>query len=274
MNKKDYYTVLGVPKNASEGDIKKAYRKLAMKFHPDRNKEPDAEVKFKELNEANECLSDSEKRAHYDNHGHATDFSHGRKSQTHTWDFNNNDDITSVFNEIFKGRQNFNFEEAIFKQRNNPQQTINVATISLEDAYTGGNIKPDPGITLSIPKGIRSGTRLYAGGRMFRVDVHAHNRFKRSLDDLMLDIQIDCIEAILGVEAILTHLDGVTLQFNIPPGIQNGQIVKLGNKGMKNPETDRFGDLLVRISISTPRGLGSEIIDKLKSIPHRDSITI
>jgi DnaJ-class molecular chaperone len=87
-------------------------------------------------------------------------------------------------------------------------------------------------------------------------------------------VSISSIEAILGVEAILDHLDGAKLQFTIPAGIQPGQIVKLAGKGMRNPEIDRDGDVLVRISINIPRNISDDEKNILKSLSHRESINI
>jgi DnaJ-class molecular chaperone len=277
MSKRDYYEILGLAKNASDDDIKKAYRKLASKYHPDKVQDAAekaaVEIKFKEAKEAYESLSDKDKRMQYDQFGHAEPFSRGHNTNTWTHGASSAEDFQEMFGKIFKDR-GFQFEEGLFGNRSNAKQSINVATISLEDAFSGGVIRPDPRTTITIPKGVRSGTRFFSDGRLYRVDVRAHDKFKRALDDLMVDVQVDAIEAIIGVEAVLTHLDGVKLQFNIPPGIQNGQIVKLGGKGMKNPETDRSGDLLVRISITVPKGLSEELMNKLKSIPHRESINI
>jgi len=271
MSKRDYYEILGLAKNASDDDIKKAYRTAAMKYHPDRNKEPGAEEKFKEAKEAYECLSDLEKKQQYDQHGHNDPFAHGRRQ---TWHFNTGDEhISNVFNNIFSGR-GFQFNADPFGQQAQPQQVLHIITISLVDAYTGRTIKPDAKTIINIPKGVRSGTRFFAEGKLFRVDVHQHEKFKRALDDLMVNVEITAFEAILGVEAILEHLDGSKLQFSIPPGIQNDQIIKLSGKGMKNPETDRCGDMMVRISIMVPRDLSEEQKTVLKTFSHRDSINI
>ncbi len=271
MSKRDYYDVLGVPKNASEDDIKKAYRKLAMKHHPDRITEESekaaAEVKFKEAKEAYETLSDSVKKAEYDSYGHAgaeQKFSHGR-----TW---NNGDANDIFREMF-GTGAF---DEIFRQGNFGQArtTIYPINISLADAYIGKHLRIDSKTAVQIPKGVRPGTKFYSDNKLYQVNIIAHAKFKRSNDDLLIDVGINAFEAILGVEVVLEHLDGAKLQFSIPAGIQAGQIVKLAAKGMQNPETDKAGDLLVRCSITTPKNLTEEQKDILKKMPRRDSITI
>jgi DnaJ-class molecular chaperone len=109
---------------------------------------------------------------------------------------------------------------------------------------------------------------------MYQVNVQTHPKFKRANDDLLVDVEIDAFEAMLGLEAFLEHLDRTKLQFRIPAGIQQGQIVKLSNKGMNNPETDKVGDLLVRCSIVIPRNLTEEQKGVLKKMSRRESINI
>lgn len=268
MSKRDYYEVLGLAKDASDDDIKKAYRKLAMKYHPDRISEESekaaAEVKFKEVKEAYETISDPEKRAIYDQHGFnaPNPFAHGRRQQ-HTWTFDDMNDINHVFQEIFGGGGHPGFRT----------QSISVITISLLEAYTGKTVKVDTHNVI-IPAGIRPGTKLFVDGKLFRIDVRPDHKFKRALDDLMIDISITAIEAMLGIDATLDHLDGSKFQFRIPNGLQTGQIIKLSKKGMKNPENGLMGDLLIRVTIVIPRDLKDSEIEALKNLTHRDSIII
>jgi molecular chaperone DnaJ len=273
MSKRDYYDVLGVARDASEDDLKKAYRKLASQFHPDKQtdeaEKAKVEVKFKEAKEAYEELSNPQKRAAYDQFGHnapqqnSSGFHHGI----------NPEEFQEIFGNIFGGK--FNFNNAGFNQHRSSASTPNfIVNISLEDAYTGKIVRIDKDTTLIIPAGIRSQARLYASGKMFRIDVQTHQKFKRSNDDLLVDIEITAIEAMLGIQATLAHLDNTALQFIIPAGIQNGQIVKLASKGMKNPELNKTGDLLVRLSISIPRTLSEEDRAALKAMSRRETIDI
>ncbi len=259
MSQKDYYQTLGVAKGASDEDIKKSYRKLAMKYHPDRNRETGSEEKFKEIKEAYEALSDPARQSY----GH-----------TNSRDYDNYDNWTTDYrhndlDEILKSFKDMLNE----KTKAEKAQSVTAIKISLQDAYIGVTVKVG-GILFNIPKGTRSGTKLYAGGRLIQVDVATDAKFLRSLDDLMVEVGITAVEAMLGVNAILEHLDGIALHFTIPAGIQNGQIVKLSKKGMKNPEHDRFGDLLVRISISVPKNLSAEQQAALKVLDHRENINI
>jgi DnaJ-class molecular chaperone len=266
MSKKDYYGILGLTKDASEDDIKKAYRKLAMKHHPDRNQGGDAkeaEEKFKEVKEAYETLSDSQKRAAYDN-GSRNPFQHNTYTQEDA------DHFKDIFAKVFAER-GFDFDNIHVHSASKPTLSIN---ISLAEAYTGKHIRVDANTVINIPKGIRSGTKLFVNGRLYRVDIAKHPKFQRSNDDLLVDVEINAIEAMLGVNAILEHLDSAMLQFTIPAGIQPGQVIRLANKVIKKPVFDMTGDLMVRINIKIPRGLSDTELASLKAITHRDSINI
>jgi len=266
MSRKDYYGILGLPKDASEDDIKKAYRKLAMKYHPDRNQGDDskvAEEKFKEVKEAYEFLSDADKRAAYDR-GASNPFQHNTYTQGDAEAFKD------IFAQVFRER-GFDFDNINVRSASKPILSIN---ISLADAYVGKHIRVDSSTVINIPAGIRSGTKLFANNKLYKVDVAKHPKFQRSNDDLLVDVEINAVEAMLGVNAILEHLDSAMLQFAIPAGIQPGQIIRLANKGMKNPEADVRGDLLVRINVKIPKGLSDTEKASLKSITHRDSINI
>lgn len=273
MSKRDYYEILGVAREASEDDIKSAYRKLASKYHPDKLVETEkaaGEAKFKEAKEAYECLSDPEKRQQYDMGGMNTESFFTHRSTPQSADFD--EFVKSVFGAGNGTRHSFRFDEGLFTQQNRPRPTLAI-NIALEDAYVGRTIQVDKS-TIVIPKGVRNGTKLFANGTMYRIDVQAHHKFKRANDDLLIDVEINAIEAMLGVETVLSHLDGAILQFTIPAGIQPGQIIKLTGKGIKNPETDRHGDMLVRISVSIPKDVSEVDKTVLKNLKHRTSINI
>lgn len=279
MSKRDYYDILGVAKSASDDEIKKAYRKLAMQYHPDRNTDGDkasAEVKFKEVKEAYECLSDPQKRDAYNQHGHAaSDPNFGRGgfhpgSGTHQW--THNVDINEIFGSMFGAGAGHPFSNMFNQGR--PRQQIQQLVISLEDAYTGKQVRLPGGVSLNIPAGVRPGTRFHSENMIYQVDIQQHHKYKRANDDLLVDVEISAIEAMLSVEATLDHLDSNLLQFTIPAGIQHGQIVRLASKGMKNPETDRYGDLMVRISVTVPKSLTEEEKAFLKTMQRRETLVI
>ncbi len=268
MSKRDYYEVLGLDRNSSDEDIKKSYRKLAMKYHPDRNAgdgQKEAEEKFKEAKEAYETLSDSSKKAAYDAYGHSASTADGRT--THTYTNMDSEAFKDIFAHVFGTHAGFgNFTQP-------KRQAVHGVELTLEQAYSGLTAQID-GAKVQIPAGVRHGTRFYVAEKLYQVSVKQHHKFKRANDELLVDVEINSIEAMLGVEAFLEHLDSVKLQFTIPAGIQHGQIVKLNGKGMKNPETDRFGDLMIRISIIIPKSLTEEEKALLKKMTHRDTINI
>jgi DnaJ-class molecular chaperone len=263
MSKRDYYDVLGLAKNASDDEIRLAYRRMASKYHPDKfpdDEKAAVEVKFKEAKEAYETLSDAQQRAAYDQYGHQEEDQ--SKFQHRTWTFNSGE-AADVFRDLFGGGFPFTQQRA----------QIHILNISLEDSYLGKYLKIG-NVTLQIPRGIRSGTKFYHENKLYQINIQTHHKFKRSNDDLLVDIEINAFEAILGLDVTLEHLDQSKFQFNIPPGIQHGQIIKLSGKGMKNPENDRTGDLLVRTSISIPKNLTDEQKGILKKMSRREFINI
>jgi len=274
MSKRDYYTVLGVERSATPEDLKTKYRQLASKYHPDKITGADgspekltAEANFKEVKEAYEILADVEKRRQYDIHGH--EGLSGGNAQQWAHGATNHQNVEDMLKSFFG--TGASFDPYSGTQR---RQQITVINISLADAYSGKVIRVDSSVTLTIPRGVRSGTRFFADNKLYRIDVQPHYKFKRANDDLLVDVNINSAEAALGVAAILDHIDGAKLQFTIPAGIQPGQIVKLAGKGMNNPEIDRQGDILVRISINIPKNLSDAEKDIMKSLNHRESINI
>lgn len=265
MNKKDYYSILGLANNASSDDIKKAYRKLASKYHPDKFIEgiesKTAEEKFKEIKEAYEILSDPQKRARYDSMG-KNPFQHG------TFHSGNTDSFRDIFSQIFNDH---GFDIHVNSPARKPTLSIN---ISLIDAYTGKQVRVDSQTIINIPKGVRSGTKLFSNNQLYIIDVAKHCKFQRSNDDLLVDIEVSAIEAMLGVEVVLEHLDNTMLQFDIPSGIQPGQVIRLANKGMKNPEIDKNGDLMIRVNIKIPKDLSELEKSMLKNFSRRETINI
>jgi len=266
MSKRDYYEILGVDKSADDAAIKKAYRKQASVLHPDKGGDT---VKFQELQEAYENLSDPQKREVYNMHGHAAPqhTQHG----THAGSVDPNQ-FREMFSNMFGPGNPFGdlFGNAQAQQ----QRQRHIINMSLEDAYAGKQLRLPGGVSINLPAGVRSGTRFYHDNSIYEVQVQPHSKFKRANDDLLVDVEISAVEAMLGVDALLDHLDGSKLQFTIPAGIQGGQVVRLGSKGMKNPETDRVGDLMIRITITIPKNLTDDEKTLLKTMRHRKSFNI
>ena len=273
----DYYNILGVDKKASEEDIKKAYRKLARKLHPDINpNDKDAHQKFQQINEANEVLSDPEKRKKYDKYGkdwqHAEQFEQQRQSQRQSqysggqqFSGDGGSDFSDFFESMFGGSgrssqtkfrgQDYNAElklnliDAMATQ----QQTITV---------NGKNIR------ITIPAGIENGQVIKlkgygaagvnagpAGDLYITFSIANHPRFKRSGNDLFTTTTIDLYTALLGGETTIDTLNG-KVKLKVNPETQNGTKIRLKGKGFpvykKEGET---GDLYITYEIKLPANL-------------------
>ena len=268
MSKRDYYEILGVAKSADDAAIKKAYRSLASKHHPDKGGDT---AKFQELQEAYDNLSDAQKREAYNMHGHNPPQQNAGGPQ---WAHHTGGIHPDQFREMFGGMFGAGHPFGDIFGNAQPQRQRHIINMSLEDAYKGKQLRLPAGISINIPAGVRPGTKFHHDNAIYEVQIHPHAKFKRANDDLLVDVEINAIEAMLSVEALLDHLDGSKLQFTIPAGIQNGQVVRLGSKGMKNPENDRFGDLMIRITVTTPKTLTDAEIAFLKTMQHRESFNI
>lgn len=243
-----HYETLGIAKDASSAEIKKAYRKIAMKYHPDRNPgNAAAEEKFKEANEAQEVLMDGNKRAAYDRYG---DVDLGVQPAgpfgfSFTTGGASNANLNDILSEMLRKTMNSTTHQ------HQTQKHLRV-NITLEDAYSGTTIS-DGGVKIHIPPGVRTGNRLVHGNDLITVVVQEHQKFKRTGDDLLVDIQLNAIDAMLGVAIKLSHIDdSQVLKFNIESGIQHHQVIRLRGKGMPNPELGGHGDLLIRCNIVIP----------------------
>lgn len=258
----DYYQILGVNKDASDAELKKAYRTLAMQHHPDRG--GDAE-QFQKLNDAYSTLSDPQKRAEYDN------------PQQHAFNGANfNFDDLAGFEQFFG--QGGNPFENIFGFRRRPPSNRDVhlqTSITLEDAFSGNEIIAsvtlpsgrEQSINIKIPPGIHEGTTLKLSGMgddslptlprgdiLLTVHIQNHNAFRRQGDDLIYGVEIDCIAAMLGTTIAIKNIDGRNLETNIPAGVQPGALLSLNGCGMPNfNDSNRRGRLLLRINISIPQ---------------------
>tara|TARA_R110002124_G_scaffold46919_3_gene140257 strand:+ start:2279 stop:3166 length:888 start_codon:yes stop_codon:yes gene_type:complete len=277
----DYYKILGVKKNSTESDIKKAYRKLARKHHPDLNpNDKEAEKKFKEINEANEVLSNAENRKKYDKYGedwkHADEIEKARQQQQSqkryqnqsTNDFSDSD-YSDFFESMFGGQG---------KRKNNvgyKGQDYNAELhLTLKDAYTthkrtltinGKNIR------LTIPAGVKNeqvikikgqgGKGLNNGpnGDLFiRFSIQNHSKFKRDNNNLLSTLDIDLYTAMLGGDITIDTFDG-KVKLKIKPETQNGTKVKLKGKGFPvyKKEGD-FGDLYITYNVILPTKLNTK----------------
>ncbi len=277
----DYYKILGVPKNASQQDIKKAYRKLARKYHPDVNPgDSAAEKKFKEINEANEVLGDPENRAKYDEYGkdwqHAEAFEKAKKEQAQYQRQRSSgggafseDDFSDFFSAMFGGRGRSGGRGMQFRG----QDVEAEMELPLEEVYrthkrtlnvNGKNIR------LTIPAGIRNGQVIKIknhgaeginggprGDLHIRFSIVNNTRFRRDEDNLYTTVKLDLYKALLGGEIIVDTFDG-QVKLNVKPETPNGSQVKLKGKGFPVYKKEgQFGDLYISYEIELPKKLSS-----------------
>ncbi|MBI5681649.1 MAG: DnaJ domain-containing protein [Deltaproteobacteria bacterium] len=283
MAKKDYYEILGVTKNAAEDEIKKSYRKLAKKYHPDVNPgNKGAEARFIEINEAYEVLSDTQKRAQYDRMG-AFPFESGFEgghTYTSTGGFNIGDvnfdvgGIEDIFGDIFTRKTNR------WRGTRDGSDVEYRVKIRFEDAVRGTEIKvpitDKELITVRIPPGVDDGSKVKITGKgspgikggkpgdlYIITNVEPHPYFTRKGFDIYLDLAITIIEASLGTKISIPTMDGMTL-LTIPPGTSAGQKLRLKGKGIEDKKTKTRGDQYVIIKIIAPRDLNQRASDLLK----------
>lgn len=266
--KRDYYEILGVSKDASAQEIKKAYRKLALKFHPDKNKADDAEDKFKEINQAYEVLSDEQKRKSYDQFGHAAfdaasgmggnPFAGGFKQGPFTYTY-----TSSGGNPFAQGGADFSDPFDIFEQffgggfsqaARRPRYSLQ---IDFMEAIKGSQKKvviEGEEKTIKIPPGADDGTRIRFKDFDVTLDVRPHKKFRREGADLYLDQDIDMVTAAMGGTTEVETLDG-ELKLKIRPGTQPHTMVRLRGEGVKHLRGGGRGDLYVRLMVNIPEKL-------------------
>ncbi len=291
--KRDYYEILGVSKNASDDEIKKAYRKLAVKYHPDKNPgDKEAEAKFKEINEAHDVLSDKQKRARYDQFGHAgvggaggNPFSGGGTSgnpfggfdfngQTFNFDFGGGGGLDDILGSLFgfgnagarRPRRGadyqasvvLTFEEAIF----GTTKTVEI---------NGGELK------VKIPAGIDDGMSIRLRGKggeaptdggekgdlYVRVKVKPHKHLTREGAIILSEEKIDMVDAALGCEIEVETVDG-TVTMKVPAGTQSGTPFKLSGHGVPFRADGDRGPHIVTVVVETPRNLTKKQKDLLE----------
>lgn len=295
--KRDYYEVLGIPKGASSDEIKKAYRKLALKYHPDYNPgNKEAEEKFKEINEANEVLSDPEKRKKYDQYGenwkHADEFEaqqqqyrqyqNGQGGGTYWSSSGDGSEFSDFFEQMFGGMGGRSGRSSRSSYSFRGQDYTTELQVSLSDAakthkqiisVNGKNLR------ITIPAGIADGQTIKlkgqggpgvnggpAGDLYITFHIPEDSRFKRVGDDLYVTAPLNLYTAILGGEQIVETMDS-KVKLKIKPGTQNNTKVRLKGKGFPvYKEEGKFGDMIVTYSIDIPTNLTDKQKDLFREI--------
>ncbi|MFL9829261.1 J domain-containing protein [Flavobacterium sp. ST-87] len=281
----DYYKVLEIDKKATDAEIKKAYRKLARKYHPDINpNDKEAEQKFKQINEANEVLGNAEKRKKYDAYGenwqHAAEYEKAHQQQRYYGSSGSEEEFRSYGRD---GDDYSDFFESLFgnatrnRGRSNAFKGPDFSSelhLNLEDAYTthkqtitvnGKNIR------FTIPAGIENGQTIKIAGHggegagggpkgdlYITFSINNHAVFKRDKENLYITETIDLYKAVLGGEITVATFDG-KVKLNIKPGTQNGTKVKLKGKGFPVYKKEgAFGDLYITFEIRIPTNLSNK----------------
>jgi DnaJ-class molecular chaperone len=285
---RDYYDVLGVSRTASAEEIKRAYRKLARKYHPDRNPgDKEAEAKFKEVQQAHDVLSDAQKRAQYDQFG--ADFgqaagARGGGTGTFRWgagpggaEFTEFDlgDAEAIFQQFFGGGAGPRAGRQGPRRRAwtpPAQDVMQEIEIDFMTAARGGSIDlmvPSPEgaggaghqLRVDIPAGIAEGGQLRlkgqgpGGGDLYiKVRIRPHPYFRREGQDLILEAPISVSEAVLGGKIDVPSLDG-TITLTIPPGTSSGQRLRLRGRGLPGLGGGGRGDQYVEVKVVVPRAV-------------------
>ena len=356
MAKRDFYDILGVNKNASPEELKSAYRKLAVKHHPDKNPgDKVSEDKFKEAGEAYGILSDQEKKQNYDNFGHAAfegggggrqsggfggadfsdifedffgDFGGGGRSRGRSTNNRGSDlryDLSITLEEAYEGKKQdikFSTTEKCTtckgngskpghspdrctvcggngKVRSN-QGFFTVQQTCSQCAGTGeeitnpctecngrGNKQASKKISVTIPKGVDDGTRIRLAGKgeagskggasgdlYLFINVHSHDLFKRSDENLFFEFPISIADAALGTTIEIPTIDGGRAKIKIPDGTQSGKQFRLKGKGMPYMRGSGNGDLYVQVNTEVPISLNKEqkeLLEKFREIENEKS---
>lgn len=296
MAGKDYYNILGVSRNASEREVKKAFRRLARKHHPDVNPgDKSAEAKFKKISEAYEVLSDKEKRQKYDRFGDqwqdADQFAKAQQQQAPFWNYRRggegvrfsfeSDDLGSILGDLFGGG-------TTYSRRASPRRGRDVeypVEVILEDAFQGTtrtiSFDSSGRIEVKIPPGVKTGSRVRVAGKggagssggtngdlYLVISVRPHSKFVRKGDDLYAEVPVPLTLVVLGGEVQVNTLKGEVM-LRVPQETQNGNTFRLAGQGMPRLGKSSRGDLLVKVKVVLPTKLSveeKELFQRLKEL--------
>ncbi len=298
MAEANYYKVLGVDKKATDNEIKKAYRKLAMKYHPDHTKgDKSAEEKFKQVSEAYAVLSDKEKRQQYDTFGSA-----GFQQRYSQEDIFRNFDFGDIFREFGFGGKNQGGTRFTFGGGGNPfdgfgqgraaqanvkgKDLVYELPLTLAEVISGAQKSVSfkhngrsENLTVKIPKGFITGKKLRLGGKgepspyggapgdlFIKAKIVPESGFSVIQNDLHLDREIRLTEALLGTTIVIKTPDGIEKRLKIPAGTKHQTKMRLAGQGLPIMNTPRRGDLFIKILVSLPKELSeeqTELVEKM-----------
>ena len=265
----DYYKTLGVSKTVTADELKKAYRKMAVQYHPDKNKSKEAEEKFKEINQAYEVLGNPQKRGQYDQFGAAAFENGGRGgagggpfggaqgpfNYTYTTngqgaDFGGFSDPFDIFEQFFGGGGASPFG------RRKPAYSLRIEFMEAVKGTTKSVVLDGKKKDIKVPAGVNEGSRIQFSDFEIVVSVASSSRFRREGYDIVSEIKIPLTEAVLGgIEEIETVVGKVKLK--IPQGTQPSTLIRIKGKGVKHVNSTTHGDHYIRIQIEVPTKLST-----------------
>lgn len=276
---RDFYDVLGLNKTATAAEIKSAYRKLALKWHPDRNKEKDASEKFKEINEAYEVLSSPEKRSKYDQFGHAAfgggtgfnPFGQAQSGNPFSSYYSTGGNIN--FEDLFGGQGGFSDPFDIFssffggsgagRRQAKPRYTIKLDFMDAVKGVEKTIVHQGKQYTVKVPAGIDEGNRIRYNEFDVSFEIKPSPVFKREGYDVIVNHEIPFTLAILGGDIEVPTLEK-ELKLRVRPGTQPESVIRLTGKGIKHLQSNRHGDLYIRYVIKFPEKLSGKQKELLK----------
>lgn len=281
----DYYEILGIKKGASESEIKSAYRKQALKWHPDRHQGSDkkeAEQKFKEINQAYEVLRDPQKRQTYDQFGRAAfeqgggagnPFAGGFRQGPFTYTYSTGGNVD--FEDIFGG---FSDPFDIFEQffgggmrgagRRTQRRSVYRITIDFMDAVSGAEKEVEIGgekRKIKIPRGVDDDTRIRFSDFDIVVSIRPHNIFQRQGQNIFIDYPISISQAALGATIEVPTVEG-NVNLRVRAGTQSDTLIRLRGRGLYYPNSNTRGDQYVRLKIQIPTNLSRRQKEILKEL--------